>query len=102
MGAGFLMLSCASSLRPDHLTVHCPRHFSGTVHVNTCVSGAPMEEITVDDQGLGKTALCPGVDHTIEIEVIANDRQYRFAPPDVHIERTGDGIATSIEARLPQ
>ena len=96
------MLSCASSLRADQLTVHCSPHFSGTLHVSTCVSGAPAGEITVDDQGLGKTALCPGVDHTVEIQVLTNDRQYKLAAAEVHIERTGDGIATSIEARLTQ
>jgi hypothetical protein len=102
LGTGFLMLSCASSLRPDPLTVHVPGQFSGTLHVSTCVSSAPAGEITVDDRGLGKTALCPAVDRTVEIEVIASDRQYRLAAADVRIERTGDGIATSIEASLPK
>jgi hypothetical protein len=89
-------------MRPDPLTVHVPDHFSGTIHVSTCISGAPAEEITVDDHGLGKTALCPAIDRTLEIKVIASDRQYRLAAADVRIERTGDGIATSIAAHLPQ
>jgi hypothetical protein len=96
------MLSCASSLRPDQLTVHIPHHFSGTLHVSTCVAGEPSAEITVDERGLGKTALCPSVDHTVEIEVMASDRQYRIAAANVHIDRTGDGIATSIAAQIPQ
>jgi len=96
------MLSRASSLRSDHLTVHCPQHFSGTVHINTCVSGAPVRAVTVGDQGLGKTALCPGVDHTIEIQATGTIAQYRLAPADVHIERSGDSVATSIAALLPQ
>ena len=102
LGAVFLMLSCASSMRPDPLIVHVPDHFSGTLHVSTCISGAPAGEITVDDHGLGKTSLCPAINRTVEIEVIASDRQYRLAAADVRIERTGDGIATSIEAHLPQ
>ena len=89
-------------MRPDPLIVHVPDHFSGTLRVSTCISGAPAGEITVDDHGLGKTSLCPATNRTVEIEVIASDRQYRLAAADVRIERTGDGIATSIEAHLPQ
>jgi hypothetical protein len=96
------MLSCASSLRPEQLTVHVPPHFSGALRINTCVPDAPVGEITVDDQGLGKTGLCPDVDHTVEIKVIASDRQYRIASANIHIDRTGDGFATSIQAQLPK
>jgi hypothetical protein len=56
----------------------------------------------VNEQGLGKTSLCPAVDHAVEIEVVEDNRHYKLIPPDVHIQRTGDGIATSIEAQLPR
>jgi hypothetical protein len=101
LGIAFLMLSCAPSSQPDQLVVHVPDHFSGMLHIQTCVNGEPAGEITVDRQGLGKTVLCPASDHTVEIEVVARDRHVRLVTPDVQVRRTGDGLATSIEAKLP-
>jgi hypothetical protein len=101
MGAAFLMLSCASSSQPDHLKVHVPQRCPG-VHVATCVSGAPSADVTVNEKGVGKTSLCPAVDHTVELEVVGDNRHYKLMSPEVHIQRTGDGIATSIEAQLPE
>ncbi len=99
-GIAFLMLSCASSSHPDQLTVRIPEHFAGTsLHIDTCVVGAPVGEVKVDDQGLGKTPLCPASDHAVEIEVVGGGH-YKLVSPDVQIRRTGDGIATSIEAHL--
>jgi hypothetical protein len=95
------MLSCASSSHPDHLKVHVPQHCPG-VHLATCVSGAPSADVTVNEQGLGKTSLCPAVDHAVEIEVVEDTRHYKLLSSEVHIQRTGDGIATSIEAPLPR
>ena len=102
VGVAFLMLSCASSSQPDQLIVHVPDHFSGLLHIQTCVNGAPGGEITVDSQGLGKTVLCPASDHTVEIEVVASDRHFKLVAPEVQVRRTGDGLATSIEVQLPQ
>ncbi|MGB2636232.1 MAG: hypothetical protein WAM58_20045 [Candidatus Acidiferrum sp.] len=101
-GIAFLMLSCASSSHPDQLTVRIPEHFAGTsLHIDTCVTGAPAGEVKVDDRGLGKTPLCPASDHTVEIEVVGGGH-YKLVAPEVQIRRTGDGIATSIEAQLPR
>lgn len=102
LSIAFLMLSCASSSQPDQLIVHVPDHFSGMLHIQTCVNGAPAGEITVDSQGSGKTVLCPANDHTVEIEVVGNHRHYKLGAPEVQVRRTGDGLATSIEAKLPQ
>lgn len=98
----FLMLSCGASMHSDQLTLRVPDHFSGSMHVTTCVAGAPMGEITLDEQGLGKTSLCPTVNHSVELEVIRIDRRYKLNSSEVRILRTGDGISTSIEAQLPQ
>jgi hypothetical protein len=97
----FLLLSCASSSHPDQLIVHVPRHCP-ELHVATCVAGAPTADVTVNDQGMGKTSMCPGANHTVEIEIVGDNRHYKLMSPEVHIQRTGDGIATSIEAQLPQ
>ncbi len=101
-GTALLMLSCASSSHPDHLAVHVPPRCAGMLHVDTCVPGAPADDVSVDEHGKGKTSLCPAVDHTVEIEVIGTGRHYKLVSPEVHIERTGDGIATSVEVQLPQ
>ena len=101
LGTAFLLLSCAPSAQPDHLTIRDPRHFTGTLHVNTCVSGAPSNDITLDEHGAASTSLCPAADHTIELEIIETDQHYKVASNKVRVRRTGDGIATSIEVNLP-
>jgi hypothetical protein len=103
LGTAFTMLSCASSSHPDQLKVHVPEQFSGIIHVDTCAKGTPSgEEVTVDAKGLGKTSLCPAADHSVEIEVVRANREYKISSSEVQIQRTGDSIATSIEAHLPQ
>jgi len=97
-----LMLSCGASMHSDQLLLHVSDHFSGSMHVTTCVAGAPTGEITLDEQGRGKTSLCPAVDHIVELEVIRIDRRYKLNSSEVRILRTGDGISTSIEAQIPQ
>lgn len=101
LAAGLLMFSCAWSAHPDQLTVHVPPHCSKILHVSTCVPGAPSADVTLDDRGIGKTSLCPATDHSVQVEVIRTDRHYTLAVPAVHVQRTGDGLATSIEAELP-
>ncbi len=102
LGTVLWMLSCGASLHPDQLTVRVPKMFSGSMHVSTCVAGAPAAEVTLDEQGLGKTSLCPAVDHSVELEVIRTDRHYKLNSTEVRILRAGDGISTSIEAELLQ
>ena len=102
LAIGLLLLSCAASSQPDQLIVHVPEHVAGNLHIDTCVKGAPSGEITVDQQGMGKTLLCPAADHSVEIEVVGPQAHYKLLAPQVQIRRTGDGLSTSIEARLPQ
>jgi hypothetical protein len=98
----FLMLSCGARLHPDQLVVHVPSHFSGSMRISSCVAGTPAGEVTLDERGLGQTSLCPAVNHSVEIEIIGSDRSYKLSSSEVHILRTGDGIATSIEAQIRQ
>lgn len=63
---------------------------------------APAKEITVDTQGLAATSVCPDSNTRVELHIIQNDRQYLIPEKEVHILRTGDGIATSIDAQLGQ
>jgi hypothetical protein len=101
LGSALLMFSCAWSTHPDQLIVHVPPRCPKVLHVATCVPGAPTADVTVDEQGSGKTSLCPATDHSVQIEVIRIDQHYKLDVPSVHIQRTGDGLATSIEAELP-
>jgi hypothetical protein len=101
LAVAFLMLSCAWSSHPDELRVRDPGHFQGMVHVDTCVSGAPAQDITLDAKGMGKTSLCPAAGHTVEIDLIEQGRHYKIAANQVHIQRAGDGMTTSIEVKLP-
>jgi len=98
LGAAFLMLSCASSSRPEQLIIHVPSRFAGKIHLDTCISGAPAVDVSVDSSGLGKTSLCPAANHSVELQIIVPDRKYNLSASEVHILRTGDGLATSIEA----
>lgn len=100
LGTSFLLLSCGSSLGPAQLTVHLPEHYNGPLHINACMPKAPDKEITVDAQGVGATSVCPDSNTGVELQIIQNDRQYKITEKEVHILRTGDGIATSIEAQV--
>jgi hypothetical protein len=100
LGAIFLMLSCGSSVSPAHLIVHVPPHFSGPVHVMTCVNGAPAGQVQLDAQGMGKSSLCPEPDRFVELEIIREDGHYTLNKSEVRILRTGDGIATAIEGQV--
>jgi hypothetical protein len=100
LAAIFMMFSCASRTPPYPMTVHVPAHFSGKIHIMACAGDASMTEVSVDERGEGKTALCPALDHTVEMEVTDGDRRINVPASEVHISRTGDGIATSIEAQI--
>jgi hypothetical protein len=100
VGTALLMLSCASSTRPEQLTLRCKSH-PGSVHVDTCISGAPSGDVTLDDRGVGKTSLCPAAGQKVEIEIYETDQHFKLVEPEVRVQRTGDGMATSIEAKLP-
>lgn len=102
LGTLFWMLSCGASLHPDQLTVYVPKTFSGSMHVSTCVAGAPAREVTLDERGSGQTSLCPAIDHSVELEVVRSDRHFKLNSTEVRILRAGDGISTSIEVQLPQ
>ena len=102
LAATFLLLSCGSRLGPAQLTVRIPERYNGPLHISTCMPQAPDKEITVDAQGVAATSVCPDSSTRVELRIIQNDRQYLIPEKDVHILRTGDGIATSMEALVRQ
>jgi hypothetical protein len=96
----FLMLSCGSSIRPEQLSVYVPEHYQGAVHIDACVANAPGKEVTLNAQGVGASSLCPEANRGVELQIIEKERQYKVPVNEVRVGRTGDGLATSIEARL--
>ncbi len=100
LGAIFLMLSCGSSVSPAHLIVHVPPHFSGAVHIMTCVNDAPVGDVQLDEQGLGKSSLCPEPNRFVELEIVKDGGHYTLNKSEVRILRTGDGITTAIEGQV--
>jgi len=96
----FLMLSCGSARPPKQILVRAQPDYSGTVHLDVCVKNSPADDISLDAQGIGTTSLCPSADERIQITVIRGSQAITIAPPDVHVSRTGDGIATSVETNL--
>jgi hypothetical protein len=100
IGALSLMLSCASSHPPERFTVRVQPEFTGTVHIQTCVQPAPATDLVIDNQGAGATSACPSSDATVELTVLRGDQRYVIAAQDVSIDRTGDGIPTSIKAEI--
>jgi hypothetical protein len=65
-----------------------------------CVNGASGNEVLLDENGKGKTALCPAADDRVEIEVVGSDHDRKLGAEEVRIQRAGDGMATSVEANV--
>jgi hypothetical protein len=100
VAAAFLLLSCGLTRPPQRLRVRVVPGFSGTLHLTPCAGGAPVAEISADANGAANTALCPSADGGVVIVVVQGNRQYAAAPEDIAIQRTGDGIPTSIAVRM--
>jgi hypothetical protein len=95
-----LVLSCASSQPPQTLTVHIAPGFTGTIHVSTCVASAPAADVSTDIDGAGQTSACPARNASVAIAVVRGHQQYTIGPEKVTVLRTGDGLATSIQASI--
>lgn len=100
LSAIFLMLSCGSGNAPAQLTLRAPSGYSGTVHVETCMTGSAAAEVALDARGHGTTSLCPSPDQGVTLVVLRGSETVTMPPSEVFISRTGDKIATSVEARL--
>lgn len=100
LGALSSLLSCGLARPPQRLTLKVDPAFGGIVHISTCVQSAPAAEITADSQGAAATSICPTSDQALELVVVRGAQSYRIAQQDVSIQRTGDGIPTSIQAQV--
>ena len=99
LSAIFLMLSCGSSNPPKQLIVHVEPGYSGTIHIEACVKSSPASDIFLDARGFGSTSLCPSADDRIQLTILRGKQTVIADPSEINISRTGDGIATSIEAK---
>ena len=99
--AMFYVLSCGSSAPSDQLTIHVPAtHAYKSVRVDTCVAGAPVDDVQLDSKGVGKTSLCPRSGHIVAVQLDDGAWKQRISQTQVEVHRTGDGLATSIEVKL--
>jgi hypothetical protein len=85
---------------PKELAVNVPHNFSGALHIHVCEKNAPENNITVDDRGEGSTSMCLGKDEKVELRIVGKDRPEVIPANLVTINRTGDGIPTSLEAKI--
>jgi hypothetical protein len=98
--AGCLMFSCGLGQAPKELTVGVPHDFSGSLHIHVCDKTARENNIAVDDIGEGSTSMCLEKDDRVQLRIIGQDRREIIPANLVTITRTGDGIATVVEAKI--
>ena len=93
-----LLASCAAKSAPLQINCVTLAKVSGHVHLVPC-SPQASNPVQLDDAGSGATSACPQ-DNNVEL-VVNRDGQPTFILPDqVHVQRTGDGIAVAIDADL--
>jgi hypothetical protein len=98
--AASLLFSCGAKRAPQEITVTVPANFSGELTLDPCSQGASAG-ITLSAKGTANTAACPEAGETVSLTVIKGGKSYRLSSDDVKIERTGDGLAVAIKARVP-
>jgi hypothetical protein len=93
-----LLASCAA--KPAPLQINCVTlaKVSGHVHLVPC-SRQASNPVQLDDAGSGVTAACPK-DNNVELVVIRDGQPTFVLPDQVHVQRSGDGIAVAIDADL--
>ena len=93
-----LLASCAA--KPAPLQINCVTlaKVSGHVHLVPC-SRQASNPVQLDDAGSGVTSDCPK-DNNVELVVIRDGQPTFILPDQVHVQRSGDGIAVAINADL--
>jgi hypothetical protein len=93
-----LLASCAA--KPAPLQINCVTlaKVSGHVHLVPC-SRQASNPVQLDDAGSGVTSACPK-DNNLELIVIRDGQPTFILPDQVHVQRSGDGIAVAIDADL--
>ena len=94
------LASCGAKNAPTRITVQAGDTYSGPLRLTPCVRGA-RDPVLLDSQGDGNTEACPAADD-VEIILAKPGRTTYITREKVKIGRTGDGIAVSITASVPQ
>jgi hypothetical protein len=97
---GCLMVSCGLGRAPKELTVAVPHNFSGSLHIHMCDDNAPENNITANDKGEVSTSTCLGKNEEVQLRIVGKDGIEVIPANLVRIDRTGDGIATVVEAKI--
>jgi len=95
-----LLVSCAGKKAPRQIHVEVPAGFSGDVRIAPCMKDAPADDLHADGSGLAETSMCPQRGDEVEMLVSRAGSVTRIAPADIHVNRTGDGIAVSITGHV--
>lgn len=90
------LMSCGAKSAPTIIRCVAGPNFAGHVHLVPCL-GQPSGSVLLDDNGKTTTSACPA-DDNVEIVLDRNGKTTYILPGQVHIDRTGDGIAVSIDA----
>ena len=93
-----LLASCAAKSAPLQINCVTGDKISGHVHLVPC-SPEASSLVELDDAGTGATSACPK-DNNVELVVSRNGQPTFILPDQVHVQRSGDGIAVAIDADL--
>jgi hypothetical protein len=94
-----LLVSCAAKSAPALISCAATENLSSRhVHLTPC-SPQAASPVQLDKDGNGATSACPS-DDNVEIVLISNGQTTYILPDQVHVERTGDGIAAAIDTDL--
>jgi hypothetical protein len=93
-----LLASCAAKSAPLQINCVTLVKVSGHVHLVPC-SPQASNPVQLDATGTGATSACP-FDNNVEIVVNRTGQPTFILPDQIHIQRSGDGIAVAIDADL--
>jgi hypothetical protein len=93
-----LLASCAAKSAPLQINCVTGDKIPSHLHLMPC-SPEASSLVELDDAGTGATSACPK-DNNVELVVSRNGQPTFILPDQVHIRRSGDGIAVDIDAAL--
>jgi hypothetical protein len=94
-----LLVSCAAKSAPALITCAAIENLSSHhLHLTPC-SPQAASPVQLDKDGNGATSACPA-DDNVEIVVIVKGQTIYILPDQIHVARTGDGIAAAIDTDL--
>jgi hypothetical protein len=94
-----VLVSCAAKSAPALITCIAVENLSAAhLHLTPC-SPQASNPVQLDKDGNGATSACPA-DNNVEIVFTRNGQTTYILPDQIHVGRTGDGIAVAIDTDL--